>query len=294
MPIGQFRDLQVNVLATSLPETKPQPTPTAHSKNQPKAGVAALRPAPPSLIQATPFDIRGIPEAPRILESLTKLNDSDTLTRTRQVSNFFDSSVVRWVNKRNVLAFNNVLASRCTRNELEITHKGKRESEFVPALTEEALLSCLTVNDVRELAHFEQPQSSNHIELGGRIMPLIDLAPGSLPRGTFEPYTATFAAQALLFFVVVYFGAFCREAVASPAFPVRGTLFGAFSKSRLTLLVLFVALLIPLGTSVAVAASARKWTFGVCVPFIAWAVLSVYAVLQRKSYFRALYSRVTS
>src|SRR5580658_2656599 len=107
--------------------------------------------------------------------------------------------------------------------------KGEKTADFVPVLTEEALLRCLTVHDVRELAHFEYPTISNPMELGGRIGPVIEMAPGSLPRGSLRPYFATLAAQVLLFFVVVYFGAFAREAVASAAFPVPGRSSALFS-----------------------------------------------------------------
>ena len=164
----------------------------------------------------------GIPEAPRIVDSLIKLNDSEILTRTRQVSNFFNFSLVRWLNKRGALVYRNVLASKCTTKELELPHEGEKPAEFVPVLTEEALLRCLTVHDVRELAQFEYPTISNPMELGGRIGPVIEIAPGSLPRGSLGPFSATLAAQVLLFFVVVYFGAFAREAVASPAFSSTG------------------------------------------------------------------------
>ena len=291
MPIAQLPGLQVNIAATDAAKTRPQPTPAPPSENHKKASAARLRtaaPAPPKTLSATVAVTIGIPEAPRIVDSLIKLNDSEILTRTRQVSNFFNFSLVRWLNKRGALVYRNVLASKCTTKELELPHEGEKPAEFVPVLTEEALLRCLTVHDVRELAQFEYPTISNPMELGGRIGPVIEIAPGSLPRGSLGPFSATLAAQVLLFFVVVYFGAFAREAVASPAFPARGTVFGAFSRSRWTLLALFLALWAPLCTSIVVAATSRKWIFVVSVLFIGWAVLSVYLVLERKSYFGVL------
>jgi uncharacterized membrane protein (DUF485 family) len=120
---------------------------------------------------------------------------------------------------------------------------------------------------------------------------MIELSPGSLPREAIDPSIATLAAQILLFFVVMYFGAFSREAVASPTFPAPGTLFGAFSRSRWTLLVLLLALMTPLGTSLALAAATRKWLFAVPDLFISWAVLTVFVVLETKGYFHALNPR---
>ncbi len=232
-----------------------------------------------------------VPEAPRLVESLIKLNDSDTLTRTRQVSNYFSFSIARWASKRSTLVYRNYIANLsnpCISKELEVPHQEEKPPGFIPALGGETLLRCLTVRDVRELAHFEQPTVSNPIELGGRIGPMIEVAPGSLPRGAIELYSATVAAQVLLFFVVMYFGAFAREAVVSATFPAPGTLFGAFRRSRWTLLVLFFAPLVPLGTSVLVAVFARKWLIGVCALFVGLAAFSVYFVLGTKSYFRAI------
>jgi len=62
----------------------------------------------------------------------------------------------------------------------------------------------------------------------------------------------------LLAFVLVYFGAFAREAVSSPNFPTPGTLFSAFSGSRWSLLVLLLALWGPFAASVAVAIASRQ------------------------------------
>ena len=209
----------------NVSESAPQPHPTAPSRSRHKAGIPVFTPAPPSLVHVTVTNIMGISEAPRILGALTKLNDSDILTRTRQVSNFFEFSLVRWLNKRNGYAFRNALTGICTQGELEAPPKGDNQAHFAPALTEEALMKCLTVHDARELARFELREVSNSIQLGGRIGPLVEIAPGSLPRGSVELYSATIAAQILLFFVVVYFAAFTREAVASRVFPAPGTLF---------------------------------------------------------------------
>jgi hypothetical protein len=232
----------------------------------------------------------GVPEADRIADSLLKLNDSDTLTRTRQVSNFFSLSVARWLNKRSAFVYRNTMRQPCfPLMALEVPpKKGAHPPEFVPALTEDALLKCLTVSDVRELAHFEQLSISNPMDLGGRIGPTVEMAPGSLPRAVVDLNAATFALVALLFFAIVYFGAFAREAVTSAAFPVPGTLFGAFSKSWSTLVVLLVAIWIPLVASVLVASASRKFLFAVCALFVGRAILSVHLVLATKSYFRGL------
>jgi len=106
-----------------------------------------------------------------------------------------------------------------------------------------------------------------------------------LPRDLF---LGTIFAEALLFFLLVYFGAFAREAISSPAFPAPGTLFSAFSKSDRTLLVLLLALWSPFVASMFVAIASRKLVLVFCSVLILGAVISAHRVLQRRSYFGAL------
>lgn len=289
--IAQLQDLKVDITVPGETREQARPKNTTPAGNHPKASVAKpASPVPPSGLHASFFG--QIIAASRIAETLNRLNDSDVLTKTRQVSNFFNFSVARWSNKRGALIYKNALARVCNAKQLEIPYEKQGPPEFVPALDKEALLACLTVHDVRELAQLEQPTVSNAMELGGRIGPFIEIAPGSLPRGTVDSYAATIAVQILLFFVIVYFGAFAREAAASRSFPAPGTLFGAFSKSRWTLLVLFLALWTPPVTSLAVAIVSHKWILSVCVLLVSLAVMSVQFVLQSRSYFHAIDPRV--
>jgi hypothetical protein len=121
MPIAQLLGLQVNIAATDAAKTKPLPA----SNNHAKANVAGPSPAVPGPPSGFSVAVTiGVPEAPRIVESLTKLNDSDILTRTRQLSNFFNFSLTRWLNKRGALVYRNALATKCTTKELELPHEG--------------------------------------------------------------------------------------------------------------------------------------------------------------------------
>jgi len=139
-------------------------------------------------------------------DSLNLLNNSELLTRSRQVSNFCQVSIVRWVNKRANLMYENMTATFCfTKQRWEIENNEQKSAHFVPALDEEALLNCLTLRDVRELAQFELPTFSNPMLTEGRIQKEVDINPSSLiPR---DLYMASVLAQLLLFFVVVHFGA---------------------------------------------------------------------------------------
>jgi hypothetical protein len=252
---------QLHNLQVALPASGAAPEPPGKS-DRPSGNVQGRAPSrvprPPVGVKAS--TIMEIPETDRIADAIVQLNDPETLTSSRQVSNFFSFSIARWANKRNALVYQHVLANPfapCAK-ELEVRAPKKlpgpisslmyayRPPEFVPALTQEALLNCLTVRDLRELARLEQPAVSNPMELGGRIGPTIELTPGSLPKGAISLMAATLALHVLLFFALMYFGAFVREAASSPGFPAPGTLFGAFSRSRSSLAVLCVALWTPL------------------------------------------------
>jgi hypothetical protein len=216
------------------------------------------------------------------VDLLSKLNEPELLTRSREAERFFDFSIARWANKRNDLVYRNAILHSCINRELEVPHKGLKSDYFVPALESEALLKCLTLHDLRELAHLELPTIASPVQSGERETEII---PGSLPR---DPYMASVLAQVLLLFVIVYFAAFAREAVLSTAFPAQGTLFGALSKSRWTLLVFLFALWSPLVASLVVTVTSRKWPIVVLSVLIFCAVLSLQRVLMQKSYFRAL------
>lgn len=297
-PIAKLLDAQVN-LASSDRETKPEPTIAKRFKNgaqkqspprvtkKERLPVATPgHPAPPIALQATFIWNERINHMQQLADYLSELNDSDLLSRSRGVSNFFDHSIVRWVNKRGNLIYGNAISGICTATtELEMPYQGKKSDYFVPKLYEETMLNCLTFQDVRNLAEFELPTLSNPTQLGGRIGTQIDLSPGALPR---DPYMATIVVQILLFFALVHFGAYAREAVSSPAFPARATLFGAFSKPPLILFVFLLALWSPPLASLAMAAMSRRWVLWVCSTLIFSAVLSIHHVLQSKLYFATL------
>lgn len=296
MSIAQLLDARVVISSVSAGTQQVQPTenmasshghrPAAqgHGRNAPRP--PGWIPAPPTGLTATVFsDIR---EIRPIADFLTKLNDSDVLTKSRGYSNFFNFSIGRWAQKRNDLVYANVLLHNCTTRVLELPHKGHRSPDFVPALDGEALERCLTLRDVRGLAQFELPTFSEPAQIGGSIRRGIDVSPGTLPR---DLNVASIIAQVLLFFVIVYFGAYARGAVSSSAFPAQGTLFGSYCRSRWTLLVFLLALWTPLIASLGVAVASRKWTQLVFAVFVFCAVLSTHLVLQRKSYFAALSPR---
>jgi len=236
------------------------------------------------------FDLR-LDEMRAIADYLNKLNDPRLLAASMKASNFFAFSIARWGDKRNQLMYRNVVTNSCTVTRLEvptIPAGASRPDDYVPLLDRDALLKCLTLSDVRELAKSELPTFGNPLQLDERIQKQVDVRPGSL-RG--DLFTASVVVQAFLFFVIVYFGAFAHEAVSLATFPAQGTLFGVFSRPRWNLGVMLFALWTPVITSATMSVVSRKWPLMVCNAPIVLAVLSVHCALQRKSYFDSLRPR---
>lgn len=278
-----------------VPIGVPNEIPKALKPAAPTLGVAkpsvTRLPGPPKMISVTTSGGLAADELPQVADFLKKLNDSEMLSRSLQVSNYFNNSIGRWINKRNMLVYRNSILKSCTMMPLEVPHPVTR-SPYVPTLYDEALLKCLSVEDVRELANFESPASVyNPPQFGEQVGAQIDVSPGGLPR---DPYLASILTQVLLFFVIMYFSAFTREAASQTAFPSRGTLFGAFSSSRPSLLVLFVALWSPFLASLSIGFASRRWLLIVCSVFIFLAVLSSHLVLERKSYWSLLTQKTPS
>ena len=293
MSIAQLRDLWLETPTgeANLVKDQSRPASVTKKKTQEVAASKLVRqppkvleppkvPAPPTNVTAKAVET--LREIPQIVDLLSKLNDAELLTRSREAERYYDFSIVRWANKRNDLVYRNAILQSCTKQELETPHQEPKSEYFVPALQSETLLRCLTLGDLRELAHFELPPSYSPVQDGkGEV----EVVPGSLPR---DPHLATVLAQALLFFVIVYFGSFAREAVLSTTFPAQGTLFGALSRSFWTLLVFILALWSPVFASIAVSVTSRKWPTVALTVLIFCAVLSVHRVLMQKSYFGPL------
>jgi hypothetical protein len=179
----------------------------------------------------------------------------------------------------------NALTGACTASEIEIPSKHSKSKRYVPQLNDETLMNCVTFQDLKELAQFELPQMSNPIQLGGKVGPEVDVSPGALPK---DPYAASLVAEALLFFALVYFSAFAREAVSTESFPTRGTLFGAFSRKRWTLIVFLLALWAPFLACCAVGLVSGKVLLGLWSVPVLLATLSAHRTLAGKSFFEPI------
>lgn len=262
-----------------------QPKSTSTSSTAPPKG---WRPESPRLL--TVVISQPLSEMPSIVNFLDKLNDPRLLIASMKESNSFDVSIVQWVNKREDLAYRNQFLHACANGPLDIQRPHPEDATYdAPLLDNDAMLKCLTLEDVQELAGFELPRFADPPTIDGGLVPDVDIRPGSLPSNL---YAASVVLLILLTFVVIYFGAFAREAVESATFPASGTLFGAFSKSNLTTLVLLVAVWIPALAAISVFVVSEKLLMLIgSIPVVA-SVVWVYIVLQRKSYFSSLRPRL--
>jgi hypothetical protein len=267
--------VQVPVITSGLPITDKKIR-SDHVVSIHKPHGPGWRPSAPTALTVT--QMVEIPQIHDAIDILKKLNDASLLTESRKYSNYFAFSIGRWAQKRTDLIYRNAVGGNCATKEIEKPHASNVSAEFVPEIDEDVLLACLNINDVRDLAQFEQPAMTNPDQIGGLIRRDIDIAPGTLPKDLF---LASIVSQAFLFVALAYFGAFTKEATLSEGFPVEGTFFSAFSRSHWTLLLLFFAIFIPPFSALSVAFESgyrTLWAGGILISGEAvWIVL----ILQR-------------
>ena len=261
--------------------SKPKALASPHTARSPKTARAGAAPAAPVIsVAGVVYNIE-IPELAAIRDALNNLNSSELLTDSRDNSAFYNISITRWSERRSDLIYRNAVLDRCEAEDIEEPTTRKTD---VPVIFPKVLLGCLTLADIRELAAFEEPAISPDL-IGGTVGKEIDVSPGALPR---DLYAASIVAETLFIFVMLYFGAFVRETSASSGFPLSGTLFSAFSRSRVTLIAMFVAFLTPVASSVALALVARRSLLWIGSLLILGTVSTVFAELQKRSYFSPL------
>ncbi len=287
-PLAQLVRATVEMTLTS-PNTglqKPDETPSRSIERHPPNSSKNV-PAPPINLSVTtePLHIRDLGEMSQIVQFWRDLNDSDLLIRSGETSNYFAFSIAKWANRRNRILYSNSLELLCTVSEIEVPRKSFKSARYIPQLNDDALMNCITLRNLTELAQYEMPQMSSPSQLGTRIGRDVDLSPGSLPK---DPYAASLVAEGLLFFVLVYFSAFAREAASAESFPARGTLFGAFSRTRWMLAVFLVALWTPFLACCSVAFISGKMLLGLAVIPILFATFSAHRTLEGKSYFGSM------
>lgn len=240
-----------------------------------------VAPAPPTNITVTTSFTNEPPEMAQVREDLELLNDSQMLTRARQASNFFELSIIRWVSKVGTTVYANDTRGISHAPVLELPAKS-RPTHYTPQFDKKALMDCLTLRNVRDLATFELPVFTNPDSMMRHAAQEVEMSPGSLPK---DPYMATITAQLLLFLVLTYFAAFTRESASSETFPLRGTLFGVFSRSGWMTVVFFLALWTPFAACCAVLIASPKATLSIGLIPVALVTLFVQRTLEKTSFF---------
>lgn len=292
MSLSSLSQAVISYASSAAPTARPaEPTrkePTAAPPPEPPRSSPRSPGAPAAPQDAVATIVGPVGTISSIISLLEKLNDPKVLTQSMRESNYFSNSIMRWGDKRSEMIAENVFQHSCS--TLPFVETTLRPGELVPdyyapLLKRDAMLNCLTLADVRQLANFELPTFANPFLQDGRIKKELEIRPGALPADLF---TATLSVQLLLAITLLYFAAFAREAVASERFPARGTIFSAFMRSRITLASMLLALFAPLLASLAVSmVSAKFWLLALNVPILFANVLA-YRVLQERKYFSAL------
>jgi hypothetical protein len=285
-PLAQLMSAKVEM--GSSPKTvvqKPEEKPRKSIESNPPNSSNMVPPAPTNLTVSFSFNVGELSEMSHIVQSWRTLNDSDMLTRGRESSNYFSFSIVKWVNRRGNLMYENVRTGKCMVSEFEMPPRLFKSAQDIRRLNDEALMNCVTLRDLSKLAQYELPQMPVPAQLGTKIGRDVDLSPGSLPK---DPYAASLVAEGLLFFALAYFSAFTREAVSTESFPARGTLFGAFSKTRGLLIVFYFALWAPFMSCFAAGLTSGNVLPGLGVLPVFFATFSAHQTLAGKSFFESI------
>ncbi len=130
--------------------------------------VRPLPPLAPPTLSATSVSIIELHQMPFIVDAWKKLNDSDLLTRSRGTSNYFDFSIAKWANRRGSLMYANVVAGVCKASELEVPYHFFKPERYVPRLNDEALMNCITFQNLKELSSLELPPPSRQLLVSGK------------------------------------------------------------------------------------------------------------------------------
>jgi hypothetical protein len=275
LPLKELANIIVPVARAGSPPVK---LPSNTSAGTPKSPTTPVGPpTPPTGVTLN----APLYEADFIGDVLKELNDKKLLENAEKASAFYTISISRWLVKRH-----NVLRRANPRGQVISGQAIDQSEPFLYEVDVDSLLNC-NLNDIHELAYYELPKIEEDVKIARRSQD-VELKPGTVSA---DVYLVTVSAEALLLFAAVYFYAFLREGLVSPEFPARGTLFGAFSRSRGTLIVFVIALFVPVIAcgAVALASKERPLIAGPCL--VAMPILGILIALQRRSYFTSLLSR---
>jgi hypothetical protein len=269
----------------AAPTFGPAPRPAAQHGSNTRADPSGKHQSKPFVLQGpTSFQAHIVTQIPDILaitDILKRLNDESLLAKSKEYSTYFAFSIGLWNLRRHTLFMDNYQSSRCAVDANSIHLVAKPVAEVTFRFDDDSMLKCLTLADVRALAAFQMPEITNPDQIGDHISRNLDFGPGELPRNARD---AGWAVSAMFIVVLMYFLAYAKEAAKSPAFPSAGTLFSAFSQTRLLTALFSVALATPMLTSFWLAMESRT--------VVQWIAAALVCIVT-SAIFVTLYSRVS-
>jgi hypothetical protein len=158
-----------------------------------------------------------------LLQAFYNLDDISLVESSIDYSNYFAMSIGRWAARRDQLIESRISHGECISADGKVLSMSAFYFIHVAHIGYgTTILQCLTVGDIETLAQLETPTVTNPDQIGNHIARDVDIGIGSLPH---DRYSASLAAEASLFFVLVYFLVYTKEARRSVHYPVDGTLF---------------------------------------------------------------------
>ena len=211
-----------------------------HAKLEPGVQIFAWDipqgPVQPNSRPLAPVNLRtlySLAPAHQIINHVLALGDQKMLAAARSFSNEYNSSIFKW----------EALRYRLIREGgLQLTYSS---GETVESTDDIGVLSLkwLTLTSLRELATAELPELSKYDALKAGLG-TFKIAVPWISAGT-KPSFLAIGIQSGLLLCTIYFLLYFYEASIIPGFPFLGTLFGAFSRTRLFRLVFLVFVTVP-------------------------------------------------
>ena len=222
-------------------------------------------PGPPTAFRV--HEVRRIEPLHRIADALTELGNGKRVTRSRAFSPLYDRSIYRWMIFRHRMVRESSSWKPCDKPQGTRSDSQWSAADFC----REEFLATLSLPQIKQLAEFEAPQLREMLALvkeqDNVVLPNIGFPIAML--------SAVFFVQAGILVSCLYFWLFFREARTSRAFPAAATLFGAFSRTTTSRVLLHVLAFVPPLAAGALATKSYSLTAVNVVP----AVLTVFTAI---------------
>ena len=219
----------------------------------------------------------------KIITAITVLDDNKVLRLARGASNEVNFSIYRWEELRWVLlrkkgtpliAGNNlgITIDRDVPSDKGVSTTGITSDKDVPSdKRTDSFLKDWTLEDLRQLSRFEFLGLEEFTTLTRGLVLNFKWIPLSL-----LPSSMLMAIQIGLLFCVVYFWLFQNEAKHAENFPAPGTIFCAFSRSRISRILFLTFVALPSISTGIIAANAEK---EIILTWILFVIILIFSLL---------------